>query len=388
MRKSTLALAVSALLVALLAGYLAKRWSGAGAEAPAPARTVEVVVLERDVAAGAPLGPTDLRYDSWPEGTVPAGIVHRRPGGEDVKATAVGKAARRSLTAGEPLAENATAGRDASGTMAGIIGKGMRAASLSVTGAGGVSGFVSPGDFVDVVLGSDIRHADGDPQNAGEGVLARYAAETVLRGVKVVAIDQTISKNKDGSPIQGKTATLEVTPRQAEILVAAQMLGNLSLVLRAAGEPEGKDAEAEGKEGGFTPDIGISRALAAFSAAKEGAAKAAAASPQQQAPQPAPAALPPLAPSAPPAAAESSNPAAEPSVAAEARPKPAAIRLALVQGGGGRLEARFVLPDGHSIWARRGDLLPDRSKVVSLTADAAVLEKDGESRTVRINGVE
>ena len=58
-------------------------------------------------------------------------------------------------------------------------------------------------------------------------------SEAVLRNVRVLAIGQEI-ENKDGEKVAaGKTATLELTPRQAEALALAQSMGEISLSLRS-----------------------------------------------------------------------------------------------------------------------------------------------------------
>ena len=67
----------------------------------------------------------------------------------------------------------------------------------------------------------------------------------VLSDLRVVAIDQTVN-DQDKKPLSGKTATFEVTPKQAEIIEVAKLLGNLSLDLRSAGD--GADSEARDRQ--------------------------------------------------------------------------------------------------------------------------------------------
>jgi pilus assembly protein CpaB len=87
----------------------------------------------------------------------------------------------------------------------------------------GVAGFVQPDDSVDVLI---TRTEPGDN---------RQVTDVLLQNVRVIAIDQQ-AKNPDGSPKVGHSATLEVTPLDAQKLALAQDVGSLSLVLRKPGE--------------------------------------------------------------------------------------------------------------------------------------------------------
>jgi pilus assembly protein CpaB len=73
---------------------------------------------------------------------------------------------------------------------------------------------------VDVIL---TRKANG----GGRGV-----AKTILTNLRVLAVDQTFKQEKDTRTVIGRTATIEVTPEQAETIAAAAQSGQLSLVLR------------------------------------------------------------------------------------------------------------------------------------------------------------
>lgn len=109
------------------------------------------------------------------------------------------------------------------------IGLGMRGVSIAVSGANAVSGMVRPGDTVDV-LGSFMFDSEGAPAES------ELVTLTVLQNVTVLATGQETAKTIDDSRNQHSsysTVTLEVTPREAEVLVfAQQMKGRLSLTLR------------------------------------------------------------------------------------------------------------------------------------------------------------
>jgi pilus assembly protein CpaB len=249
--------------------WLAKRWLDVqAAHAPVEQRvaTHEVLVVARDVTMGTVLGEEDLRYDQWPV-SVPADRFVVRKDGDDPKKQYVGQVARRALAEGEPFSPASTFKQDAAGLLAGVLSPGMRAVSVAITSASAVSGFIVPGDRVDVVLAADFQRTDSQVTSKG-GPIVRYAAETVLEDVKVLAVDQQMAKGKDGGAIQGKTATLEVTPKQAEVLTTVGMLGQLSLVLR------GQTVESKPEPvSPYTSDTESSRALKAVMGAKPKAAQ-------------------------------------------------------------------------------------------------------------------
>lgn len=260
MRPLAIVLVIVAVLAAGFTALLAKRWTDTqGAARPTVATdSVEVLVMARDVATGSALSDADLRYENWPAAN--AGRFMTRKDGDDPKTRAIGAVARRPLSEGEPFTPSATFTRDGSGILAGMLAPGMRAVSVAISNASAVSGFVVPGDRVDVVLAADFQRADSETAGKGGGAIVRYAAETVLADVKVLAVDQQFSKGKDGPTIQGKTATLEVSPDQAEILVAAGLMGQLSLILRGVGP---QDTGGQGKRP-FTADTQASAAMRAL----------------------------------------------------------------------------------------------------------------------------
>jgi len=136
----------------------------------------------------------------------------------------------------------------------------------------GVGGFIFPGDRVDVVLTFDARQLTqalgrakaGGSDDAGSGDRdagqidlgpAKYSSETVLKAVRVLAIDQNF-KEVEGEASVAKSATLEVSPKQAEVLAVARAMGKLSLTLRS----RARDV-AEAETGTYTSDVDVSPTL-------------------------------------------------------------------------------------------------------------------------------
>jgi pilus assembly protein CpaB len=85
-----------------------------------------------------------------------------------------------------------------------------------------------------------------------------------MANIRVLAIDQTLGEKDGQKVVIGKTATLELTPRQAEQLALSRQLGTLSLSLRSladAGETAlpNDDDRASGKRAGInTVRFGVS----------------------------------------------------------------------------------------------------------------------------------
>lgn len=251
-------------MTALLARSWLDRQASARTEHP---EAVQVLIVARKVAPGTVLQSDDLRYEAWPASlSLPRLIV--RNDTDDPKARYVGQMARRGLAEGEPLTVDAINATGDLGLMASRLTPGMRAVSVAITNSSAVSGFITPGDRVDIVLAADLsKTVEGDHRGAPvSGALVRFASETVLSDVRILAIDQQLARAQDGAAIQGKTATVEVTPKQAEILTTVGMLGNLQLVLRGKAGDETAPATAAP---GFSADIEVSRALQAMLERKE-----------------------------------------------------------------------------------------------------------------------
>ena len=271
MRPMVIILIVVAVLVSGGTAFLAKRLiEGQTASAiqkqKAAATDVENVLLAaRDIATGTVISAEDVRYQKWPKPLLNPRMVVQRPK-EDPKTDFVGAIARRAILAGEPMDKEAVYWLEEGGKLAGILNPGLRAMTINVTPAASVAGLAFPGDRVDVLLTADMNKlSEIKKKPGGNQDFIRYTSEVVLHNVRLLAIDQALyrdiqGKEKDMAKMVGKTATLEVTPAQAERLAAASVLGQLSLVLRSGI----KGAEETADENRFTPDLAVSRALNAF----------------------------------------------------------------------------------------------------------------------------
>ena len=129
------------------------------------------------------------------------------------------------------------------------LAPGMRAVSMAVTQVSGVSGFVAPGDRVDVLLIHKVDDTSDKPV-----LTPRQFTETILTDLRLLAIKQ-VTDAATGKPKVGGTVTLEVTPQQAEVDSLADAIGNLSLSLRSV--PAGEKIRAIRS----SSDIDISNSL-------------------------------------------------------------------------------------------------------------------------------
>lgn len=221
-------------------------------EAPQPTPALQVLVARADIRTGQIVKPDDMRWQAWPDGTVsPTYIIEGRRPLSDF----VGAVARAPISAGEPVTEGRVVLSGTRGFMAAVLQPGMRAVSVQVTPTSGVSGFVFAGDRVDLIL-THVYEKDN--------LKDRQASETVLRDIRIIAMDQRLDVRPGEAPQVAKTATLEVTPKQAEIIALSSEMGKLSLALRSLQDSADSDGGALARndnEPSFTRDSNVSPLL-------------------------------------------------------------------------------------------------------------------------------
>src|SRR3982074_1625712 len=215
----------------LVRGMLGGGTPTSQAAAPPVAITTDVLVASKDVVPGHVLSVDLVRWDAWPKGAVSSTLITKDKQPDIAKAVA-GAVVRSPLVAGQPITDASIVRAGSAGFMAATIKPGMRAIGVSVTAETSAGGFILPNDRVDVVLTRDMSGGNGGPKNFESGI--------ILQDVRVLAVDQTAHQEKDQQSVVGKTATLELTPDQAELLAQSQQSGILSLVLRALGDSEGE----------------------------------------------------------------------------------------------------------------------------------------------------
>jgi pilus assembly protein CpaB len=178
---------------------------------------VFVVVTSKALEFGDKITPDALKPQPW-SGPVPEGaFTATRDAVGDGNRTAL-----RNFQAGEViLAQSITggAGRLASST---LLGPEMRAIALPVSETAAAGGFIAPGDRVDVILTRSFDEATA------------YAA-VVVQGARVLAVGQVADPSSD-QPNITKSATIEVTPAEAQKIALGQTVGTITLALRPTGD--------------------------------------------------------------------------------------------------------------------------------------------------------
>ena len=213
-----------------LQGAVRKAQLEARASAPmAPAPTHRVLVASAPIPAGSILSAQQLRWQPWPANSPTGAYLTESNTSLDKVAGAV---VRTSIEAGEPLTASRIAYPGDRSFLAAVLRPGYRAVTVNVSASTGVAGFIMPGDHVDLILSRSIEGQNGAQK--------RFFSETVLTDVRVVGMDQRATDIRDPKKdvVVPQTATLEVSPKGAEVIAVASELGKLSLSLRSLAAPE------------------------------------------------------------------------------------------------------------------------------------------------------
>ena len=202
-----------------------------------------VIVAKRGLPAGTLIKKTHLRWQAWPD----AGIsdVYLVDGKTNLESL-VGTVVRLGIAAGEPITETRVVRPGQRGFLAAVLRPGFRAITVGVNTTSGVAGFVFPGDRIDLILSHSVGRE-------GQNGRVRRASETILTDVRVLAIDQSTNDQAE-KPNPSKNVTLEVTPKQVEMVSLLSDIGRLSLSLRSLRRDEGTIGDEDDDES-TTPAI-------------------------------------------------------------------------------------------------------------------------------------
>lgn len=226
------------LVIALGAGGVAAMLAGRTHKEPdarpvaAKPDTVDVLVAKSDIGLGQAVTAGEMHWQPWPASAATSNFI-RRSDRPDALQKLSGEIARAPFVAGEPIREAKLVDAHGSGYMAAILPSGMRAVSTQISPETGAGGFILPNDRVDVIL----TKRDADKTGGGDG----QSSETILTNVRVLAIDQNIAEKNGQRVVVGKTATLELSPSQAETLTMGQRQGTLALALRSIADASSTD---------------------------------------------------------------------------------------------------------------------------------------------------
>jgi pilus assembly protein CpaB len=241
---------VGALGAAGLAAFLARGLIGnqSNASAATNVELTEIMVASKPLEVGTKIQPGDLKWQGWPKSALDPSFITKQAQPQALdEAADGGSVARMPLVQGEPVTPQKVIKADGAGFMAAVLTPGKRAVGVKLNAERGAGGFILPNDRVDVVMTRKLGNdEDGVPS---------YRAATVLRDVRVLAIDQTSQEEGDSKSLVGKTATLELSARQAEILALAEAMGDLSLSLRSLSQSD-KPADDDNVKGFGDEDEG------------------------------------------------------------------------------------------------------------------------------------
>lgn len=188
--------------------------------------TVPVVVAMADLPEGATIDRSMVTANPWPVPTIPAGSFTSPD-------SVVGRVTRVSVFKGEPIVPGRLA---PVGTGPGLevkITPGKRAMALRINDVAGISGFIQPNSRVDVMV-TLANQSSGQKQQV---------AKLFMENMRVLSVGHEVQRDAQGKPTNATTATLEVTPDEAERLAVAASQGSIQLVLRGYGDPDSIDTK-------------------------------------------------------------------------------------------------------------------------------------------------
>ena len=223
-RQTMIALGV-AVLLGLVAVYLANAFLLGTERRAELSGSTRVAVAAVPLDYGVDVTPDKVRFVDFPNSSIPPGsfttLAALLPDGKH-------RAALVPIQINEPILATKISGEGKGASIAALLPDGKRAAAVRINDVSGVAGFIQPNDSVDVLI---TRRAVGT--NVGDQRLT----DVLLQNARVIAIDQD-SKGEEAKATVAKTATLEVTPLDAQKLALGQDVGTLSLVLRKPGDDQ------------------------------------------------------------------------------------------------------------------------------------------------------
>ena len=208
-----------ALLVAAVATYGVYRVLEA-TKASGRIKTRAVVIALADIPEGVSIDRAAIGTSQWPVQTIPSGAF-------EIADSVMGRVTRVPVFKGEPLVPGRLA---PSGTGPGIevkIAPGKRAMAVRINDVAGLGGLMQPNSRVDMLV--TLR----------EGVSRDgQVAKLFMENLRVLSVGSRVQRSAENDPINATTATLEVTPQEAEQIAVAMKQGSIQLVLRGYGDPD------------------------------------------------------------------------------------------------------------------------------------------------------
>ncbi len=199
-----------ALLLSLLAAWVANRWIQGRA---VPDAAMSVVVAAVEIPFGVKIEESQIKLIAWPGNSAPP------QGAYSSKEQVINKVAMNKFYPDEIITEKRISEYLGGSTLSALITKEYRAVSVRVDDVVGVSGFILPGNKIDILSTKMDRSIN------------KATTQTLLQNIKVLAVDPEASQEKE-KPAIVRAVTLELRPDQAEIMVQAMQEGTIQLTLR------------------------------------------------------------------------------------------------------------------------------------------------------------
>ena len=198
----------------------------------------EVLVARIDLPLGEVITDAHFQWQIWPTQGLSRNLISKERGGLKMQRDLVGRITRAPIMMGEPITENKVVSPGEGGVLAAILPQGMRAISVRVRDEEKAVGrLILPNDHVDVIMIRRVR---------GRGGAENFVSDTLFTNVRVLAIGQQIETKEGKKTAQGSTATLELTPKQTELLALGQSMGDIILALRSVADIKDSSGPSEG----------------------------------------------------------------------------------------------------------------------------------------------
>ncbi len=221
-KRRGLILITLSIMMAVGAAYVANEWVIAKVmpDAEIEENRQQVVAAAMSIPFATKVEDRHLKFVDLPEGLAPEGFF-------SATEAVVGQVSTTAIPRGEILIADRFRAHSAGSTLAALVDTAMRAVTVRVDDVVGVAGFLLPGNRVDVLASRKQNNK-------------RAETETILRNIKVLAVDQTAAADTN-EPVIVRAVTLEMLPREAEELFRARTEGSIQLTLR---NPLAKEVEA------------------------------------------------------------------------------------------------------------------------------------------------
>ncbi len=254
-----IAILATAAVAAILLAFLVRGMMAPKTVAPPPAAVAavappkpmtKVLVAKHDLPVGTRMAAIDMAWQPWPvEALNPnfvtdGSTVTTPPAGASKVAAQASQAAsdlvmaqgpmqsfdgaivKEAMLTGEPIVARKVVRGGQSNYLAVVLTPGSRAMAIPINAETAAGGFILPGDRVDILQSRQID---------GKG----FSTETLMRNLKVLAIDQHPEPGKDAKSIVGAVAVVEVPAADAEILARGKAQGEMQLALRSYADMAG-----------------------------------------------------------------------------------------------------------------------------------------------------